>query len=302
MTRKQISLKISVLAILFIAILFSRYLAHPFYLNQENSNIFSGKQVMEYVIEQINMGPRTPGSQAHSKFLKWVTNEINNSGWVGTVQNGNINGKAISNIIATNSNLPPQIIIAAHYDSRIKADQDPIIRNRSLPVPGANDGASGAAVLLELARVLIKEKNNIPIWLVFLDAEDNGNIPGWDWLLGSKYFVAHLVSKPRVVVILDMIGDKDLNVYFEKNSNISYSREIWDVAHSLGYDSFFIDKEKYSILDDHIPFLEAGIPVVDIIDFDYPYWHTTEDTADKLSEESLSVIGRTILKWVLSQQ
>jgi glutaminyl-peptide cyclotransferase len=180
------------------------------------------------------------------------------------------------------------------------ADNDPDLTKRTEPVPGANDGASGVAVLLELARSL--PKDTPPIWLVFFDTEDNGRIEGWDWILGSRAFAEEIPINPRAVVIVDMIGDADLNIYLEKNSNVAIRTEIWSMAASLGYGDVFINEEKFSMLDDHTPFLEKNIPAVDIIDFDYPYWHTTQDTPDKVSAESLHAVGDTLWHWVVSGQ
>ena len=104
-------------------------------------------------------------------------------------------------------------------------------------------------------------------------------------------------GQPDSVIILDMIGDKDLNIYMEGNSDPDLNNEIWRVASELGY-SQFIPKYKYNLIDDHIPFLNAGIRAVDVIDFNYPYWHTVEDTADKVSAESLQIVGETIVKWL----
>ena len=182
----------------------------------------------------------------------------------------------------------------------MKADRDPDPARQDEPVPAANDGASGVAVLLELARVLPKDLNQ-QIWLVFIDAEDQGELPGWDWLLGSRALAESLKSNPDAVVIIDMIGDADLNIYQERNSNPDLTREIWDTAADLGYSQSFIAQPKYSMIDDHTPFLEKGMRAIDIIDFDYPYWHTTQDTADKVSAESLMAVGDTLLHWLLKQ-
>ena len=246
------------------------------------------------------MGPRTPGSLSHTLFFPWIKTKIDQPGWVVVLQTGIFQGQKINNIIAKNSSEPPEIIIGAHYDSRLLADIDPDPTKRSNPVPGANDGASGVAILIELARTL--PDNSLPIWLVFFDAEDNGNIPGWEWILGSRYFVSNLKTTPRAVIILDMVGDNDLNIYREMNSNNELTSEVWKTAQTLGYESYFIDMPKYSIIDDHIPFIEAGIPAVDIIDFDYPFWHTTADTIDKISAESLEIVGSTILFWINNQE
>ena len=208
-------------------------------------------------------------------------------------------GHPIRNIIAKRNDEAPQIILGAHYDTRMVADNDPDMSKRSEPVAGANDGASGVAVLLELARSL--PKDTVPTWLVFFDTEDNGKIEGWDWILGSRAFAEEIPVRPEAVVIVDMIGDADLNIYLEKNSDVAIRNEIWSTAEKLGYGKQFINQEKFSMLDDHTPFLEAGIPAVDIIDFDYPYWHTTQDTPDKVSAESLQAVGDTLLNWVVEQ-
>ena len=189
------------------------------------------------------------------------------------------------------------VILGAHYDSRISADQDPDLNMRHLPVTGANDGASGVAVLLELARSLPQDLDR-EVWLVFFDLEDQGNQEGWEWILGSRAFADSLEGKPDAVVIIDMIGDADLNLYREANSDPQLTDQIWGLADELGYSSIFINSVKFSILDDHLPFIEKGIPAIDIIDFDYPYWHTVQDTADKVSAQSLEVIGRVLHTWL----
>ena len=124
-------------------------------------------------------------------------------------------------------------------------------------------------------------------------------------VIGTGFWVRKVLfkisrSKPAKVVILDMIGDSDLNIYREQGSDPVLTDQIWQSAADLGYSDYFINKTKFSILDDHFPFLEAGIPAVDIIDFDYPWWHTTEDTADKVSPQSLEIVGKTILHWLES--
>jgi Zn-dependent M28 family amino/carboxypeptidase len=223
--------------------------------------------------------------------------ELEAAGWVVEVQQTERMGHSIYNIIASRNAETPQIILGAHYDTRMYADHDPTPGKQAEPVPGANDGASGVAVLLELARSLPADTE--PVWLVFFDAEDNGHIEGWDWILGSRAFAEEIVVQPRAVVIVDMIGDADLNIYLEKNSNVAIRTEIWSTAKSLGYADKFINQEKFSMLDDHTPFLEAGIPAVDLIDFDYPYWHTIQDTPDKVSAESLQAVGDTLWNWVV---
>jgi Zn-dependent M28 family amino/carboxypeptidase len=226
--------------------------------------------------------------------------ELESAGWGVQVHESERMGHPIFNIIAKRNAESPQIILGAHYDTRFFADHDPDLTKRTEPVPGANDGASGVAVLLELARSL--PSDTTPVWLVFFDTEDNGRIEGWDWILGSRAFAEEIPVQPRAVVIVDMIGDADLNIYLEKNSNVAIRTKIWNTAATLGYGNVFINKEKFSMLDDHTPFLEKNIPAVDIIDFDYPYYHTTQDTPDKVSAESLQAVGDTLWHWIVNEQ
>jgi len=257
---------------------------------------FDGQRALADVQTQVAFGPRTPGSEGHLKIRDWMRTELESAGWIVEVQETQQLGHPVFNIIAKLNDDEPQIILGAHYDTRLLADNDPDLANRTQPVPGANDGASGVAVLLELARTL--PQDIVPVWLVFFDTEDNGRIEGWDWILGSRAFVDELQFKPQAAVIVDMIGDADLNIYLEKNSDKTIRSEIWNTAASLGYESVFIAQEKHSMLDDHTPFLQAGIPAVDIIDFDYPYWHTIADTPDKVSAESLQAVGQTLWTWI----
>ncbi len=258
---------------------------------------FNSQRAYRDVIQQVNFGPRTPGSQAHKDTIQYIQNELETVGWKVEVQSTEFSGQPIQNIIAKRGSGKQWIILGAHYDSRFFADNDPDPNNHSEPVPGANDGASGVAVLLELGRTLPINKDNT-IWLVFFDAEDQGRIKGWDWILGSQAFVNSLEGFPDAVVIVDMIGDADLNIFMERSSDPGLTREIWSVAKNEGYEKHFIPEFKYNIIDDHTPFLKKSIRAIDIIDFDYPYWHTISDTTDKVSAESLEVVGRTLYQWL----
>jgi glutaminyl-peptide cyclotransferase len=269
--------------------------------NHQEPIRFDGDRALNDVEFQVALGPRIPGSPGHDQIIEWLVSELKSTEWQVEIQEAEMLGNPIKNVVAKRSeqdrSATSWVILGAHYDTRIYADQDPNPDFRTLPVPGANDGASGVAVLLELARVLPEDLNQ-DVWLVFFDAEDNGRIPGWDWILGSRAFVDALEGKPDAAVIVDMIGDADLEIYLERGSDPELSAEIWEVAANLGYSQFILTP-KYHILDDHVPFLEAGIPAVDIIDFDYPYWHTTEDTVDKVSAESLEAVGETLRVWLL---
>lgn len=260
---------------------------------------FDGQRAYQDVLAQVAFGPRVPDSLAHTKTIAYIQDELRKAGWQAEIQDTTWKGFAIQNVIASRTDQPPQIILGAHYDSRMLADQDPG-PGRNLPVPGANDGASGVAVLLELARTL--PKSSIPTWLVFFDAEDDGGIAGRDWIMGSQAFVAALTFRPRAAIIVDMVGDANLNIYMERNSNTALMAEIWGRAAKLGFGQQFIPTVKYSMEDDHTPFLAAGIPAVDIIDFDYPYWHTAADTPDKVSPKSLQIVGGTLRAWLMGQK
>lgn len=258
---------------------------------------FDGERALADVETQVNFGPRLPESPAQTAFIEWLTSELRAINWEVEIQQTSYQGKPIKNVIAARGKGDSWLILGAHYDSRLLADRDPDPAKRSTPVPGANDGASGVAVLLELARVLPVDEDR-EIWLAFFDAEDNGHIGDWDWIMGSRAFAESLQVKPDTVVIVDMVGDADLSIFWEQNSDPTLLKEIWQVAADLGYNQFIPDY-KYRILDDHIPFIEIGIPAVDIIDIDYPYYHTTQDTADKVSAQSLQAVGDTLLTWLL---
>lgn len=258
---------------------------------------FDEELAFKHIETQLSFGPRTPGSAAHKSFLVWAQEELEKNNWQVELQNGVMMGHPLTNIIAKKGSGEKVIILSAHYDSRIIADQDPKYPQLLQPVPGANDGASGVAILMELSRVL-----NVPddkkIWIIFYDLEDNGNIQGWEWILGSRYFAENMKIRPDKVVNIDMVGDKDLNIFKEWTSNAGSNDEIWKVARDLGYEEYFIPEYAHSIIDDHTPFLKMGVNAVDIIDMDYAYWHTLSDDISNVSAKSLGIIGRTIEGWI----
>lgn len=260
---------------------------------------FDGNRAYQDVAYQVSLGPRTPRSEAHSKIPDYVASQLGSYGWEIDLIETTYQGQPVRNITATRGSGDAWVLLGAHYDSRLVADNDPDPINHDQPVPGANDGASGVAVLLELGRTL-PENLNMKTTLLFIDSEDQGRIQGWDWILGSSAYVETLTSHPNAVIIVDMIGDSDLNIFREHNSDPTITAQIWKIAKDLGYGKFFIDDYKYKMLDDHIPFKQLGIPAVDIIDFDYPYWHTISDTLNKVSPQSLEAVGKTLYVWLSS--
>ena len=278
---------------------FTILLAWKVPLRSRQDATFNGQRAYQDILAQVAFGPRIPDSPAHKKTITYIQEELRKAGWRSEIQETTWKGFSVQNIIASRTNQIPGIILGAHYDSRLIADRD-TAPGKNVPVPGANDGASGVAVLLELARTLSPE--SLPLQLVFFDAEDNGGLNGREWIMGSRAFAANLTYYPRAVVIVDMVGDAELNIFIEQNSSTDLVAGIWGEAAELGYKNYFLQTGKYSMIDDHTPFLEAGIPAVDIIDFDYPFWHTSADTPDKVSPESLQIVGETLRIWIASQK
>jgi len=257
---------------------------------------FDGERARAIVADQVALGPRVPGTDAHARAGEYILARLQAAGWQADEQPFEDQGRRLRNLIGRGSaEGGPLVILGAHYDSRPVADRDEA--GSGSPVPGANDGASGVAVLLELAQVLPVEALDYRLWLVFFDAEDGGGLAGGEWILGSRYFAAAVQESPAAVIVVDMVGDADLQLYYEARSDQALAAQVWETAARLGHTGF-IPQPGYSILDDHVPFLELGIPAIDIIDFDYPYWHTTEDTLDKVSAESLEQVGRTLQIWL----
>ena len=179
-------------------------------LIKDPNKVFDQEAAYKNIETQMSFGPRVPGSEAHQTFINWAGTELTKNDWKVELQTGEMSGHALDNIIGKKGQGDEIIMLSAHYDSRIVADQDPSFHTVSEPVPGANDGASGVAVLLELSRVLTIPKDK-QIWIVLFDIEDNGNLQDWDWILGSRYFADHLEIRPSIVVNLDMIGDADID-------------------------------------------------------------------------------------------
>ena len=165
-------------------------------------------------------------------------------------------------------------------------------------MPGANDGASGVAVLLGVADALkARPTAGVGVDLLFVDGEDYGDFADSnDVLIGSRYFAAHQPAgyPPLYAVLFDMVGDKDLDIYYEGNSQATAPEvveRVWRTARDLGYGPYFLPGVKHTLIDDHVALQRAGIHAIDVVDFDYPYWHTPDDTIDKVAAGSLQVVG-----------
>jgi len=250
---------------------------------------FSGRRALEHVQAQCDLGPRPVGSVANAATADYIVERLKIYGWEVEEQSFAYRDQPLRNVIGKKGE-GPLIIIGAHFDTRPVADHDP--DNRAAAVPGANDGASGTAVLLELARVLgTRATEQAEIWLAFFDGEDQGELNGWPWCVGSAHVANHLTRRPEYVIVVDMIGDADQQIYYEWTSSLWLQERLWAQAETCGYRRQFIPEHRYSILDDHTSFLQLGIPAAVVIDFDYPYWHTAHDTVDKVSADSLQRVG-----------
>ena len=262
--------------------------------------VFDGDSAFSYIEAQTRMGPRYPGSEGHVELRNYIIDELTALGWEVEQQEFEIHGFDAMNIIAKANQNPGRelYLIGAHYDTRARADESP--GQESTPVIGAVDGGSGVGVLLELARTLDLENMRAEVWLTFFDVEDNGNhgIAGWDWIHGSTFMAANLGRLPDGMILVDMVGQQQQELFYEGNSSTELRADLWQLAAELGYGQSFIPQVRHTMIDDHIPFLRRGIPSVDIIDFDYPYWHTVEDTLDKVSPEKLEEVGRVLQVWL----
>jgi hypothetical protein len=255
---------------------------------------------------QCAFGPRNPGSAGHQQCLDFLVREM--QAWADTVwtqpfsytSNDTKETLELTNIVAQfNVHQRDRILLCAHWDTRPFADRDPTPGNRETPIPGANDAGSGTAVLLELARQLHLNPVKIGVDLVLFDGEDYGREEVLDdYLIGSKHYAKVMPDpKPRFGILLDMIGDRDLHIPFEGNSWY-YSKPIIDkitAAARRQNVKTIENKPSTPVMDDHIPLLEAGVSMVDMIDMDYAYWHTIQDLPENCSPYALGDVGRTLL-------
>ncbi len=265
--------------------------------SQKNLN---GRRAHANIKKLLDFGPRPSGSLNLKNARAWIEAELRKAGCkvekdhftastpIGKIKMVNLVGKIPGH-------QPEVIILAAHYETK---------RFTSLPFVGANDSASGVGLVLELGRNLTDRDNRFTYWLVFFDGEEA--IKNWsptDGLYGSRHMVKKLtstgeLSRIHALILLDMIGDAKLDIKKERNSTPWLNDLIWNSAKKLGYGKYFSNLQ-IEIIDDHYPFVKAGVSAINIIDFNYGpghrYWHTTEDTIDKLHHSSLSVIGNVVL-------
>ncbi len=250
---------------------------------------FDGERALKHVKKLCALGPRPVGSEANLQASRYIAETLENNGWEIAVQEFVYRGESLRNVVGKRGE-GPVILLGAHFDTRPLADRDP--SDRSQPVIGANDGGSGPAILLELARVLdAPATEQVEIWLVFFDGKTRGNIEGWPCCVGSRHMAQSLNARPEYALIIDMVGDDDQRIYYEWSSTLWLQEKVWGIAGELGYQAHFVPQHQHHVVGDHTPFLTTGIPAAILIDLDYPYWHTGHDTVDKISVDSLQRVG-----------
>jgi glutaminyl-peptide cyclotransferase len=266
---------------------------------------FDGESALRYARAQVDIGTRIPGTPGGQRGGDWIIARMREradtvivQSWTQTLSDGR--QLPLRNILARfRPDLPDRVLYVTHWDTRPVSDGEEDPARRKLPMPGANDGASGVGLLVALGDALKKTPPAVGVDLLFVDGEDYGSFDTMkDVLMGSTYFAAHLPSpgyRPIFGILWDMIGDNDLALKQEQNSVAQAPevvRRVWDQAKELGHDDVFVEQQTaYPITDDHIPLLNAGLRVIDVIDLEYPYHHRPTDTMDKISARSLSIVG-----------
>lgn len=278
---------------------------------------FDADSAYMYLARQVAFGPRVPNTQAHKNTGDWLVGELNRHGLRVMEQKTKL--KAFDGTILDSRNIFAQVnpevkdrvLLLAHWDSRPWADKDPDPQKHNEPVDGANDGASGVAVLLEISRQLAINPLDKGIDILLVDAEDWGT-DGDDesWALGTQYFVQNPPVKgysPKYAILLDMVGGENATFcreYFSERSAPLIAEQIWQTAKKLGYAKYFKDRMGSAVMDDHVELIKAGIPAIDIIDYRpeesgfNPRWHTASDNLDGISKETLQAIGKTLITFL----
>lgn len=278
---------------------------------RQSLKLVNAQRAFGYLTAQTSFGPRNPGSRGHAacreylvRQLGMLTDTVEVQHFQPTDSRGE-RAPAMTNIIGR---IAPQrarrYLLCAHWDTRPRADRDPDMRRRHQPILGANDGASGVAVLLEVAKVLKSVPPRVGVDIVFFDGEDFGEEGRLeDYFFGSREFARRWRGpKHEMAVLVDMVGDRNLQLPVEGISARAAPEvvdRVWSAAERIG-EPTFVRSMGVEIQDDHVPLIEAGWRAIDIIDFSYPYWHTTADTPDKCSPGSLASVARVLLATIMA--
>jgi glutaminyl-peptide cyclotransferase len=276
---------------------------------------FDADRAFSFLQDQCNFGPRHPGSPGHDECRTWLVEMLRKQTDQITIQDFPYHNLRLSlettltNVLATfpgaDAEKTGAILLCAHWDTRpwASSESDPALQKQ--PIIGANDGASGVAVLLEIAHQLKQRPPARDVLIALWDGEDSGR-EGYleEWFLGARHWAQHPTRQDiRWGVLLDMVGDKNLEFpqeYISVNYAPDLVQRVWKRGAQLGFNAFQFFP-KHAVQDDHLPLLEAGFQVIDMIDFDYPFWHTLQDTPDKCSPASLRVSGETLLSLIYDE-
>jgi Zn-dependent M28 family amino/carboxypeptidase len=265
------------------------------------ASVVDGSLAYSQVEKLVGFGPRPPGSPAIAKSQAYITDvlkklglQVEHQDFLASTPNGPVSMKNI--VGKTQQSGKSIVMLASHYDTRVMANASFV---------GANDGGSSTGLLLELARVLSQRRNAFAVWFVFFDGEEAQR--EWsetDSLYGSRYFVEKLrtdgqTQAVKALVLMDMIGDRDLKLENDSSSTPKLMELVRRSAVELGYGKYLATSQK-GMVDDHVPFIRAGVAAVDLIDYDYGFnnslWHTPNDTLDKISPHSLKIVGDIVVR------
>lgn len=290
---------------------------------------FNSDSAYRFVAEQVAFGPRNPNSEGHTACGNYLVEKLSSYNPDTVIVQESVltayNGDKLDmkNIMARyNTKASNRVLLAAHWDTRPWADMESSIERRSQPIIGANDGASGVAVLLEIARNLSIKAPACGVDILFVDDEDYGNSDGFTnndntWCLGTQYWVKNMPykddeRKPAYGILLDMVGGQGAKFHREYYSHLNARAatvKVWGEASMLGYESTFVNKVGGTAIDDHVFLTEAGIPTTDIIEnmnehtLNFPpTWHTHEDNLENISKESLDIVGKTVLNVIYKEK
>ena len=289
---------------------------------------FNADSAYQYIADQVAFGARVPGTPAHDATRDYIISRLRPLADTLIVQKGEVENHlgeklSISNIIASfRPEVARRIVLAAHWDTRPWADQSQNADDRNKPVPGANDGASGVGVLMEIARQLAQKPAKVGVDIILFDAEDSGKSGGFDtseetWCLGSQYWADHIVpytggNLPVYGILLDMVGGANAKFYYDLFSSQHAQTpcvKVWSEAEALGLVEMFPRSGGGVITDDHVFMTRAGIPTADIIEISHPetgtfppYWHTVNDTMENISRTTLKGVGDVVLNVVYKEK
>ncbi|MGI5817493.1 MAG: M20/M25/M40 family metallo-hydrolase [Armatimonadota bacterium] len=295
---------------------------------------FDAERAFADLEAQVAFGPRIPGSEAHQDCLQFLIERLEDAGAQVVTQQfsartalGGDEQYDFTNVagLFAGDARGDVLLLGAHWDSRAKADEDPDPALRDQPVPGANDGASGVAVLLEIARAFTETAPRRPVILAFFDAEDQGasgsDLRDGGWIIGSRQMAENWPRElpwPDEMILVDLVGGdgehnpavgvppmavERFSLLMEGNSLHSAPNlvdRIWTIAEERGHEAFERRQGRY-VIDDHVPFIERGVPSIDIIHFVPPEWHTTHDTPENCSPDSLHQVGDTLLEYIYAE-